>query len=101
VRVVVDIGLHTRRMDDEAAVRYLVHHARMPEPNARREVLRYKRIPMQAITYLLGTLELERLEEDCRRERGSRFDEARFHDELFSFGPVSPALLRRFMLAGA
>lgn len=101
VRVVVDIGLHTRRMDDEAAVRYLVHHACMPEPNARREVLRYKRIPMQAITYLLGALDFERLEEDCRRERGSRFDEARFHDELFSFGPVSPALLRRFMLAGA
>ncbi|MFY0529465.1 DUF885 domain-containing protein [Archangium gephyra] len=101
LRVVVDIGLHTGRMDDEAAVRYLVHHARMPEPNARREVLRYKRIPMQAITYLLGALELEQLEEDCRRERGSRFDEARFHDELFSFGPVPPALLRRFMLAGA
>jgi uncharacterized protein (DUF885 family) len=71
----------------------------MPEPNARREVLRYKRIPMQAITYLLGALEFEQLEADCRRERGSRFDEAAFHDELFSFGPVPPALLRRFMLA--
>ncbi|MFE8601437.1 DUF885 domain-containing protein [Archangium violaceum] len=101
VRVVVDIGLHTGRMTDEAAVRYLVHHACMPEPNARREVLRYKRIPLQAITYLLGALEFERLEEDCRRERGSRFDEAHFHDELFSFGPVPPALLRRFMLTGA
>ncbi|WP_257460753.1 DUF885 domain-containing protein [Archangium lipolyticum] len=99
VRVVVDIGLHTRRMDEEAAVRYLMHHACMPEPNAQREVLRYKRIPMQAITYLLGALEFERLAEDCRRERGSRFDEAAFHDELFSFGPVSPALLRRFMLS--
>ncbi|HEX5748736.1 MAG TPA: DUF885 domain-containing protein [Archangium sp.] len=101
VRVVVDIGLHTGRMTDEAAVRYLVHHACMPEPNARREVLRYKRIPLQAITYLLGALDFERLEEDCRRERGSRFDEARFHDELFSFGPVAPALLRRFMLTEA
>ncbi|MFY0570453.1 DUF885 domain-containing protein [Archangium lansingense] len=101
VRVVVDIGLHTRRMDDEEAVYYLVHRACMPEPNARREVLRYKRIPMQAITYLLGALEFERLEEDCRRERGSRFNEAAFHDELFSFGPVPPALLRRFMLTGA
>ncbi|ATB27867.1 DUF885 domain-containing protein [Melittangium boletus] len=99
VRVVVDIGLHTRRMDDDAAVRYLVHHACMPEPNAWREVLRYKRIPMQAITYLLGALEFERLEADCRRERGSHFDEARFHEELFSFGPVSPARLRHFMLA--
>ncbi|QRN99839.1 DUF885 domain-containing protein [Archangium violaceum] len=99
VRVVVDVGLHTRRMNEEEAVRYLMHHACMPEPNARREVLRYKRIPMQAITYLLGALEFERLAEDCRRERGSRFDEAAFHDELFSFGPVPPALLRRFMLA--
>jgi uncharacterized protein (DUF885 family) len=99
VRVVVDIGLHTGRMDEEEAVRYLMHHACMPEPNARREVLRYKRIPMQAITYLLGALELEQLAEDCRRERGSRFDEAAFHNELFSFGPVPPALLRRFMLA--
>lgn len=101
VRVVVDLGLHTRRMDDDAAVRYLMHHACMPEPNARREILRYKRIPMQAITYLLGALELEQLEEDCRRERGSRFDEPAFHDELFSYGPVPPALLRRFMLAAA
>ncbi|WP_309897454.1 DUF885 domain-containing protein [Archangium sp.] len=99
VRVVVDVGLHTGRMKDEEAVRHLMRHACMPEPNARREVLRYKRIPMQAITYLLGALEFERLEEDCRRERGRRFDEAAFHDELFSFGPVSPVLLRRFMLA--
>jgi uncharacterized protein (DUF885 family) len=101
VRVVVDIGLHTGRMNDEQAMRYLMHHACMPEPNARHEVLRSKRIPMQVITYLLGALEFERLEEDCRRERGSRFDEADFHDELFSFGPVPPGLLRRFMLAAA
>ncbi|QRK04104.1 DUF885 domain-containing protein [Archangium violaceum] len=99
VRVVVDIGLHTRRMDDEAAVSYLMRSASMPEPNARREILRYKRLPLQSITYLLGALEFERLEEDCRRERGRHFDEARFHDELFSFGPVPPALLRRFMLS--
>ncbi len=99
VRVRVDIGLHTRRMDDDAAVRHLVQDACMPEPNAQREVLRYKRIPMQAITYLLGALEFERLEADCRRERGGHFDEARFHEELFSFGPVPPAHLRRFMLA--
>ncbi|HSP77316.1 MAG TPA: DUF885 domain-containing protein [Myxococcaceae bacterium] len=101
VRVVTDIGLHTRRMSEEDAVRYMMHHACMPEPNARRELLRYKRIPQQAITYLLGALEFEQLEADCRRERGSRFDEAAFHDELFSFGPVPPALLRRFMLTAA
>ena len=98
VRVVVDIRLHTGRMNEEDAVRYLMHHAFMPEPNARREVLRYKRIPMQAITYLLGALEFERLADDCRRERGARFDEAGFHDELFSFGPVPPALLRAALL---
>lgn len=99
VRVVVDISLHTERMDDEAAVRYLVHHASMPEAHARREILRFKRIPMQSITYLLGALEFERLEADCRRQRGEHFDEAGFHDELFSFGPVPPAQLRSFMLA--
>ena len=101
VRVVVDIGLHTGRMDDEAAVRHLMHHAFMPEPNARREVLRYKRIPMQAITYLLGALEFERLAEDCRRERGADFHEADFHEELFSFGPVPPSLLRLILLEEA
>jgi uncharacterized protein (DUF885 family) len=99
VRVATDIGLHTRRMSEEDAVRYMMDHACMPEPNARRELLRYKRIPQQAITYLLGALEFEALEQDCRREHGSGFDEARFHDELFSFGPVPPALLRRFILA--
>ena len=99
VRVVVDLGLHSGRMTDEDAVRYLVERAHMPEPNARRELSRHKRLPMQSITYLLGALEFERLEADCRRERGGHFHEARFHDELFSFGPVPPAQLRRFMLA--
>ncbi len=85
-------------MSEEDAVHSLMRHAFMPKPNARREVLRYKRIPMQAITYLLGALEFEQLAEDCRRERGESFDEAGFHDELFSFGPVPPALLRAALL---
>lgn len=98
VRVVVDIGLHTQRLSEEDAVHHLMRHAFMPEPHARREVLRYKRLPMQAITYLLGALEFERLADDCRRERGGHFDEAGFHDEVFSFGPVPPARLRAVLL---
>ena len=97
VRVVVDVGLHTGALDEEEAVQHLIQYAYMPEPNARREVLRFKRIPMQAITYLLGALEFERLEAELRRERGPRFDEPAFHEALFSFGPVPPGQVRQLM----
>ncbi|MEW5847846.1 MAG: DUF885 domain-containing protein [Myxococcota bacterium] len=98
IRVVVDIGLHTGRMNMEQAVAFLVRHASMPEETARAQVLRYRRIPMQAITYLLGRLDIEELKAAWMREQGSQGTEMRFHDELFSYGPTPPNIIRRHML---
>ena len=93
-RVVVDIGLHTGRMTPDQAARTLAEGACLTYAVAQKETLRYMRIPMQAITYLIGRLEIERLKADEQRELGSAFDEADFHEKLFSFGPVPPGLIR-------
>ena len=62
------------------------------------EPYRYARQPTQAITYLLGRLEIERLKEDYRKAQGPAYDEARFHREFLGYGPILPALIREAML---
>jgi uncharacterized protein (DUF885 family) len=60
-RVVVDASLHTRRMETADAERFLAEQTCVPAALAAGEVLRYKRIPMQAVTYAMGWQRIEAL----------------------------------------
>jgi uncharacterized protein (DUF885 family) len=87
-RVILDVAIHTGRMTKAEAVDLLEREACYRRDWAEDEVLRYTRIPLQAITYLLGRLEIEAL----RRELG--LPDLEFHDRFFAFGPLPPSDIR-------
>ena len=93
VRVVLDVGLHTRGMTPAEAVDYMVEHLPIERASAEAEVRRYCAWPTYQLCYAVGRRELLRLREACRERDGARFQPRRFHDELMQYGglPVSLA----------
>ena len=93
VRVVLDVGLHTRGMSPGEAVDYLVEHLPIERPSAEAEVRRYCAWPTYQLCYAVGRRELLRLRDACREREGSAYRARRFHDEVMAYGglPVSLA----------
>jgi len=89
MRVLLDLGLHARGMEEEEAVRMITRATLMPEGWARSQVLRSKRIPLQSLTYLVGSTEIASLRRGAARE----LDALSFHRALLELGPVPPARL--------
>jgi uncharacterized protein (DUF885 family) len=99
VRVIVDLGLATGKLSRAEATAIIARECCLGEERARGETLRYTRIPLQALTYLVGAREIERLHDACAAARGDAFDEPAFHDALFGYGPVPPAWIAPHLLA--
>lgn len=99
VRVVVDVSLHTRLKSVEECIAMLVDVSRLEPVNAAVEVARYAATPTQAASYLLGKTRLMAIRDACRQEAGQSFDLKAFHDELLSYGAISPSLVRGQMLS--
>ncbi len=91
-RVVMDVGLHTGRLTTEQAVVCMAEEAGMGERFAQGQVLRYKRIPLQAITYALGSRELDRAWRRWQALEGT--SEAAFHERALSWGTAPCGLLQ-------
>lgn len=96
-RIVIDVGIHTRGMSVEEAIKMLVQVAGLKEPNAIAEVHRYTQSPTQPMCYLIGKLEILKIADDYKLRKGSSFDLKTFHDELLSFGSLAPRLIRTML----
>ena len=94
-RLVVDVGLHERRLD-AAAGRSTISAGRAPDNE--REVERYMAWPGQALGYKIGQLEDH---EPATQGRGARwapaFDVRAFHDELLRDGAMPLSILEAKM----
>jgi uncharacterized protein DUF885 len=93
VRVVLDVGLHTRGMTPAEAVDYMVEHLPIERASAEAEVRRYCAWPTYQLCYAVGRRELLRLRDACREREGDGYQARRFHDEVMQYGglPVSLA----------
>lgn len=91
MRVLLDLGLHAQGMNDEEAVRLVTDATLMPEAWARAQLVRAKRIPLQSLTYLVGSTEIAALRAGAARH----LDLLAFHRALSGFGPVPPSRLQR------
>jgi uncharacterized protein (DUF885 family) len=96
-RIVIDVGLHTRGMSIQQAIRMLVDVAGLEEPDATAEVHRYTQSPTQPMCYLIGKLEILKIAQEYRARSGSSFNLKTFHDELLSFGSLTPKLIRTML----
>jgi len=93
-RLVVDTGLHAFGWSREQAVAYAVEHVPMPAEFMAAEIDRYIVMPGQALAYLTGKLEIERLREDARRRLGPAFSLPAFHAAVLDHGSLPMPTLR-------
>lgn len=100
IRIVLDVGLHTRGMSPAEAVDYMVEHLPIERPSAEAEVRRYCAWPTYQLCYAAGRRELLRLRDSYRARAGASFQPKRFHDELLAYGGIPVALARWGMELG-
>ncbi|MFS8103793.1 DUF885 domain-containing protein [Lentzea alba] len=87
-RLVVDTGLHALGWPRQQAIDYLRENTVMPEPEIQAEIDRYIEVPGQALAYMVGRLEIQRLRAEAQAELGDRFDVKAFHDLVLENGPM-------------
>ncbi len=94
VRVVLDVGLHTRGMTPQEAVDYMVDRLPMDRPAAEAEVRRYCATPTYQLCYAVGRRDIMALRDAYRERAGPNFTLRRFHDELLTYGGLPVSLAR-------
>lgn len=97
IRLVVDVGLHTKNMSREDAIKYMMSHEAAGEQYATMEIERYMAIPGQALGYKIGALKIGELRNKYRKEMGSKFILADFHDNILKDGALPLDVLERKM----
>lgn len=94
VRILLDVGLHTRGMTVADAVEFLVTRVHVEAANATAEVRRYCAWPTYQLCYAVGRRELLALREDFQRARGDAYSLRAFHDAVLSYGGLPVSLMR-------
>ena len=86
IRLVVDVGMHTKNMTREEAIKYMIDNEAISEEGAVAEIERYMAIPGQALSYKIGALKIRELRDKYQKELGDKFKLADFHDEFLHYG---------------
>ncbi len=94
VRILIDVGLHTRGMTFQQGVDLLAETLHVDRANAEAEVRRYCAMPGYQLCYAVGRRELLRLREDFRAARGAEFTLRRFHEAILPYGGLPVTLIR-------
>ncbi|MGH7700818.1 MAG: DUF885 domain-containing protein [Gemmatimonadales bacterium] len=94
MRILLDVGLHTRGMTYEEAVGTFVDRLRVDRSTADAEVRRYCAWPSYQLCYAVGRRELLRLRDDFRARAGSDYTLRRFHDAILPYGGLPVTLIR-------
>lgn len=97
IRLVVDVGLHTKNMTREEAIKYMMANEAISEQGATAEIERYMAIPGQALGYKIGALKIAELRNKYQKEQGSTFNLADFHDNILKDGALPLDVLERKM----
>ena len=87
-RLVVDTGLHGLGWSRQQAVDYMLGNSPMSQTTVEGEVDRYIGMPGQALAYMMGRIEIQRLRAEAEADMGDRFDVSGFHDTVLGSGPV-------------
>ncbi|TLM90125.1 DUF885 domain-containing protein [Hymenobacter jeollabukensis] len=101
IRLVVDVGMHTKGMTREQAIKYMMDNEAIDEQGATAEIERYMAIPGQALSYKIGALKIRELRDKYANQLGAKFKIQDFHDELLKDGVMPLAVLEQKMDAWA
>ena len=92
-RLVVDPGMHVMGWSRDEAIQYMLDHTAEGIDGVSSEVDRYAAVPGQATSYLLGSLEIQRLRRKAEQALGENFDIREFHDRVLANGGVTLPML--------
>ncbi|MDH3415438.1 MAG: DUF885 domain-containing protein [Gammaproteobacteria bacterium] len=92
-RLVVDPGMHVMGWTRDDAIQYMLDHTAEGIDSLTSEVDRYAAVPGQATSYLLGSLEIQRLRKKAELALGEAFDIREFHDRILANGGVTLPML--------
>jgi uncharacterized protein (DUF885 family) len=93
VRLVVDTGIHSEGWTRAQAVRYFEDNSALAEQNIDTEVDRYIAWPGQALSYMIGEIDIQRLRDQAQKALGSRFDIKEFHAAVLEHGALPLTVL--------
>ncbi|GAB3499031.1 hypothetical protein GCM10027521_50420 [Amycolatopsis cihanbeyliensis] len=104
-RLVVDTGLHALGWSRQRAVDYLLENVPQSRVEIESEVDRYVAWPGQALSYMVGRLEIQRIRAEAERALGADFDIRDFHDVVLRNGhlplPVLDSVVTEWAGGGA
>jgi uncharacterized protein (DUF885 family) len=97
IRLVVDTGMHTGKMNREEAIKYMMENEAIAEHTATAEIERYMAMPGQALAYKTGELKIKELRDKYKRQLGGKFSLRSFHDALLQGGNMPLSVLEIYM----
>lgn len=96
-RLVVDTGIHAKGWSRSKAIRFFAENSPMSLGMIENEVDRYIGMPGQALAYMIGRLEIQRLRAEAEAALGEAFDIKQFHDVVLDSGMVTLSTLGRLV----
>jgi len=94
-RLVVDTGMHALGWSRQQAIDYMLDNSPMAVGHVTEEINRYAVTPGQALAYMIGRLEIQRMRRDAEGQLGSEFDIKGFHDTVLGSGLMPLPVLDR------
>ena len=94
VRLVVDTGIHSEGWSRERAVKYFEDNTALSLQNINTEVDRYIAWPGQALSYMIGEIEIQKLRRQAERELGPDFKLKEFHAAVLEHGALPITVLK-------
>ena len=94
-RLVVDTGMHALGWSRQKAIDYMVANSPMAVGHVTAEIDRYAVTPGQALAYMIGRLEIQRIRREAEEALGDRFAIRGFHDAVLGSGLMPLPVLDR------
>ncbi|MEE9299010.1 MAG: DUF885 domain-containing protein [Acidimicrobiia bacterium] len=96
-RLVVDTGIHAMGWSRQQAIDFMVDNSPKTVFSVEEEIDRYIGMPGQALSYMLGRLEIQRIRREAEEAMGDGFDIKGFHDTVLGSGLVPLGTLDRMV----
>ena len=95
IRLVVDVGLHSKGWTREKAIKYDLDNEADSEEAITAEIERYMAIPGQALSYKVGEQRILALKKMAMDKLGAKFNIQKFHNEVLNDGCVPVSVLEK------
>jgi uncharacterized protein (DUF885 family) len=93
LRILLDVGLHTRRFTYDEAMKFMLSKVDWAPFIAKGELNRYTQSPTQALSYYTGKLEIFRIKDAYMKKKGNSFSLKEFHEDLLNCSSLPPKLV--------